>query len=798
MVTELRVHGVTGSPAEDVLDRPLLRRVAGDTDAGFFRPRAEYGAITGPGGATLEAYRWGNLTAGAAARALWLLLLPFMFANVALWLRPATRPGPRAAIRALVRVYALSMTGSFVLSFTEVAVDLVGWQCASLPRCLEGRGYLALFADGFFATTGRRMALAALGPVLAIAFLWFLGRRTWARYEAFPAQTEGDGDGLAHPCFWNGKPLVGRLRSLHIAFAFATLDAILLSNLLPHGWRGPGLVLAALTALILVLCFVAVAVRAVVDRDNPARWARPGTRLLSHAAVGLTVLVLGYALLPRDPWTAGGRLPVLGGTITGLFAAQVVLLLVLGAVVLASRPHGTFLQGLAGPLIASAGLGVAVAFSAGLAYRAADFLDRRARPSSADYAAWQPLQPPPAYEWAAAGFVLLLLLTVIVAVAGGLPLVRRLRRYARVVTDADFRGGRERDAARAGHVDRAVADALVTDHIGRMLVWVFIPAALAAVAATGFAIAARRPISLFPSGSTGAEVISFAVNLGTYLIGFSAFALVLIGVLAYRYQRFRRIVGVLWDLGTFWPRAAHPLAPPCYAERVVPELARRGSWLAAEQGGVILSGHSQGSVLVAATVLQMPPEAQARTALLTYGSPLRRLYARFFPAYLGDDVLAEVGAVLTRPGAPVEPEPEPGQHTPRWVNLWRDTDPIGGPVQSPAARDVRLVDPPGFAIPPGDTVYPKVDGHSGYQLRPEFGAVVRALVADLAPRRPSTPSSPSPVPPASAPPAAAPPAAAPPAAAPPAAAPPPPRGDAGPGPASAASAEGAAASAADT
>ena len=68
MVTELRVHGVTGTPAEDMLDRPLLRRVAGDTDAGFFRPRAEYGAATGPGGATLEAYRWGNLTAGAAAR----------------------------------------------------------------------------------------------------------------------------------------------------------------------------------------------------------------------------------------------------------------------------------------------------------------------------------------------------------------------------------------------------------------------------------------------------------------------------------------------------------------------------------------------------------------------------------------------------------------------------------------------------------------------------------------------------------------------------------------------------------
>ncbi|HTJ34166.1 MAG TPA: hypothetical protein VL738_13135 [Dactylosporangium sp.] len=742
MVTELRVHGVTGSPAEDVLDRPLLRRVAGDTDAGFFRPRAEYGAVTGPGGATLEAYRWGNLTAGAAARALWLLLLPFMLANVALWLRPATRPGPRAAIRALTRIYALSMTGSFVLSFVEISMDLVGWQCAALSRCPQGRWYLAPLADGFFATTSRRLALTALVPALAIAFLWFLGRRTWSRYEAFPATTEGDGDGLAHPCFWNGAPLVGRLRSLHIAFAFATLDAVLLGILVPRDRHPAGYVLAAAAALILLTCIVAVAVRPVVDRDNPARWARPLTRLLSHTAVGLTVVVLGYALLARDPWTATGRMPVVGGTVTGLFAVQVVLMLVLGAVVLASRPRGTFLQGLAGPLIASAGLGVAVAFAAGLAYRVADFLDRRALPSTPDYAAGPSLQPPPAYEWAAAGFVLLLLVTALVAVVGGLPLVHRLRRYARVVTDADFRGGRERDAARARRIDHAVADSLVTDHIGRMLVWVFIPSAVAAMAATGFALAGRRPIRLAESGSAAAEAISFAVNLGTYLIGLSAFALVLIGVLAYRYQRFRRIVGVLWDLGTFWPRAAHPLAPPCYAERVVPELAKRASWLAAEQGGVILSGHSQGSVLAAATVLQMPAEAQARTALLTYGSPLRRLYARFFPAYLGDPMLEQVGAVLARP------RQEPGQHTPRWVNLWRDTDPIGGPVASPTARDVRLVDPPGFGIAPGDTVFPKVDGHSGYQLRPEFGAVVSGLVRDLTspPPRPEAPADAGPLP----------------------------------------------------
>jgi hypothetical protein len=65
--------------------------------------------------------------------------------------------------------------------------------------------------------------------------------------------------------------------------------------------------------------------------------------------------------------------------------------------------------------------------------------------------------------------------------------------------------------------------------------------------------------------------------------------------------------------------------PPCYAERTVPDLLIRMRPVHASGGLVLLSGHSQGSVLAAAAALQLSPAEQRRSALLTYGSPLRRL-----------------------------------------------------------------------------------------------------------------------------------------------------------------------------
>src|SRR5262249_2712088 len=126
--TELRVHGVSGAAAEEMLDRAIVGQVAGDSNAGFFRPRSEYGATRGPGGARPEASRGGNPPAGAAARAFWLLLLPFTLVNVALWLRPPAVGLGRAVVHVLCRVFALTLSATFTLAMVGVSLDLIAWQ----------------------------------------------------------------------------------------------------------------------------------------------------------------------------------------------------------------------------------------------------------------------------------------------------------------------------------------------------------------------------------------------------------------------------------------------------------------------------------------------------------------------------------------------------------------------------------------------------------------------------------------------------------------------------------------------
>jgi len=252
--------------------------------------------------------------------------------------------------------------------------------------------------------------------------------------------------------------------------------------------------------------------------------------------------------------------------------------------------------------------------------------------------------------------------------------------------------------------------------------------------------------------STKAVVVAFGLVVGSV-------------VLAGSKQSLARPWGLLWDLMCFLPRAAHPFAPPCYAERVVPELRSRiDVWLgddrpvsevgAAEQRTlarrrVVLSAHSLGGVVAVATLLARwdgPRGADDdRVALLTYGTQLRAYFGRFFPELFGPAVLGthpssapRVWAAdpwdvrVPRPVAPVGVtvvESLTCDGVVRWRSLWRRTDFIGFPVDA-YAPTATGIDHPAQEVDQAAYLL-TVDAHSGYPATAEYGTQMGELVALL-------------------------------------------------------------------
>jgi hypothetical protein len=238
-------------------------------------------------------------------------------------------------------------------------------------------------------------------------------------------------------------------------------------------------------------------------------------------------------------------------------------------------------------------------------------------------------------------------------------------------------------------------------------------------------------------------------SLSLYVVlGLSA-GLVLLSSYVRRSEATRKAVGILWDLTTFWPRAAHPLSPPCYAERVVPELTTRITWGIQQHGVVVVSGHSQGSLIAAATLIRLHTDELAHVRLVTYGSQLRALYGRIFPKVLGPAVLGGTptdGSPTFGEGFPDVPDAgtaaihvsPPAGSPPTlwdllgedgWVNLFRRTDPLGWRVFSDHDSDHDVPTPEVPVVEAGDPG-PTVNTHSGYQHTIQYRRVVAGWLAE--------------------------------------------------------------------
>ena len=251
-------------------------------------------------------------------------------------------------------------------------------------------------------------------------------------------------------------------------------------------------------------------------------------------------------------------------------------------------------------------------------------------------------------------------------------------------------------------------------------------------------------------------------GIGLFALGGMAAGLLRVIYTAAKRPGRSRHLGALADLVCFWPRAAHPAVPPCYALKVVPELAARAKeHLAEPNTRVVLAGHDMGSLLTvvaAARLVHSPDVDRARVGLLSAGSPLQWGYQRAFPAVLSPKSLAALYGALDG----------------RWRGLARGTDIFGGGVttwrQQPfdgkligdgyqpdgttGPLPAAVAGPTGALVLGGDHWLPDpvrgtpgtrrwaagVLGHGDYEVDPEWDRAV-AMAAGL--ERPDTAARPS-------------------------------------------------------
>lgn len=849
---ELLVHGVGGATAAGMLGDSSVVRVQGDEVAALYRTAASQRTRARAPARwrslpQREAYCWARLTSGAGSRALWLLLTPFLFVNVAYWMRPG-RAGVRRSARltsavhdVLLRLFGLSLTLLLVTSAAEASMDLAAWQCGGAPGCHPGWRWTGMFGAW---SVGPRLALAALVPAGAVLLLWMLARRTWRAYEAQQARwaasrdTEaeaaapGDESRPANPLsqrdFWSGRA-AGRYRGTHVAAGLATVAALLTCA----AWEGDrptggavwfldvALLLLALSVLAACLIHLALPVlapepdtrrvpppraSAVEDADGHAPvsgalrptpraavvWCseRFGPVLTASAALALLGAV-GSVLVPRPGWHTSGALPAVEPVLTGLLATQLGLLaLFTGTTGLLRRqtppgapPLGRYspshhpqtqepqsrglrreaaarrpaprglaeqtpqpdeqsdvpgagpapgvpetpapslalpgfggdgrpaLRGFAGPVAVALAYLLGVLFTTGLDLRTEDWFGGTPTPAAdavlpaaPPVLGWQATMLP---CWLAVLAVLVLVLVIRVRRIRHRMVPEVLRAYG--VTD-------DQHGSRASEIAGALARARLTDAGPVVLA---VPAAAAILLGVGCVFGAgywgQGPAAVLQD-EAGQLLVTRCQQVGSWITAGVVVLLFALGRRAYSDSATRRTVGILWDIGTFWPRAAHPLAPPCYAERAVPDLVSRVHGWCAETGGrLVLSGHSQGSVLTVAAARQLSSGvARDHVALLTYGAPVLRLYARFFPAYFGPTELTKTHAALAG-----------------WRNLWRRTDPIGGPTRVPAVSqdgewpvdsDPPLSDPSTYGRGPAHTLPDPLLGHGEYAADPRYAA----------------------------------------------------------------------------
>ena len=779
-VTEVRVHGVGGSPPDAILADLAPERASGDAIAGFYRS-SDHRASAGDRDACrdadrhVEVYSWGGLTSRSKVRVLWLALLPFLLGNLAGWMCSAStrRSAWRFRLHRLAGgLGGLALTVNAVLVAVLISADVLAYQAVRAD--LAGhQWWLAPLSWHFIAGhPAQQVMIGVLVPVLFVLALVVLARRSW-RYEAVPppyrVNDEPKGtskmvtaaalrDGLADDRFWDGENSVRLLTGVHVAviggFLAITL-AVTTKALTPApshaaflGWAAVGLGAAAVALGAGYICLDALSTPPAYGTAGrpPASTAvaeRLGGRVWYLLAPAIAALIAAGVFAWLQPGGQVSRAADLPGmaSVTGWTTLAIAVIV---AVALISMLLG--LPGTKGTLIGGPWVTLMLAFSVlnTVLLGAEIWVAHLVGPVTSDAA--DALSGVPGkiylpYE-ITSGIPLIVWAAVLAVLAFGVIEGVRWLRASQLTGDTADKYRKQATAFRTpltgpreywywsglapfpppgdqtddpGNSQNWEKQTARTQFFGRAphdatwLLWGIIVAQLA-MAWCVWQLHIQPPVVIR--------------NIGIAIAGLTLPALMAFLYSAWNDPTRRRTIGILWDVGTFWPRSYHPLSPPCYSERAVPELQRRLWWLHDNGGQVVLVAHSQGAVLATAALVQpgCRPEGD-HPALITFGSPVCKLYGWSFPAYVGPELLKP----LARAGT---------GRVNDWRNFYYPTDPIGGPVApdlfaaSGYRVDTGLLDPEHcyyvYGQPP-----PSAKGHSGYWSDPRVWNRINRVAAGL-------------------------------------------------------------------
>jgi hypothetical protein len=671
-VVELRVHGVLGSNGDKLTDSVASVDVAGDGIGRIVRPadrlrRPVPGPMLSAGERTvpriIEGYVWGGMTSGGWTKATWALLFPFALANVAHWMLPAPRPDKvtskmiSGVLRALLRLSALLLTMLFVAQLTVISLDLLAAQCL-----YPGSTCLKYVPDAFREVSALRLTLA-LAPVALVVLL--MHRLSSVSWQVSAGRNDTPHHSARAPMLPGANvvsdPDTPALRALHVVAALSTVVVLALGG--PTSATFDPRWLAA-SALLLI------SVVGTLGIDDPTglhgrTWSRALRSLLGRTTRRVLMSIGGVLLVsivlappPMSGPLIGSAAAVDAITLLLLITCVTVGVLLIPAAMMA-RPTWSHLPRhlrpwaggwMAAPVLLIACL-LGTGFGAGLAQTLRQTLGTTT------------MQLPAAYHdvtifWGTTTTLLAIAIVLLLPVV----LVKRWRTsYEDAVPDevALLHAGRQQDQRRAASAWRWAE--MQQRHGHRVVLLV------AGVLATSTATS----IALRLLGVAG---FSWSEALGTVGVAtLAALAVVLLRLvyLAATERTTARYLGVLCDFALFWPREAHPVVPPCYALKVIPELAARAAeHLAEPDTRVVLCGHSQGSLLATvatARLLETLPEAdRERVGLVTAGSQLQWAYPRAFPSVVPHSSLEDLAGTMGG----------------RWRSLCRGTDPLGGAVST--------------------------------------------------------------------------------------------------------------------